>query len=486
MFAGLSDVCTDNMSSKSLNDLASLPSPQAVNVNISPRRKRQRAFSGIHGKGIREHLVDQDIMEGNLDDRIEEVTDEISDLSAEMALLRQSRNDTSKQIEILGAIVIKQSKTINQLHKRIVNEEKRSMQQNILVHNIKEASGENTDEKVISFLKEKGITDPIIRIDISHRIGAERKPGSNPRPIVVRMESRKAAEHVLKQTKPAKGAAWVKIDPYVTPHVPEEIREQRRKLYALADMYRKKNEKASISIKNDHIVVNQQKITNSIVPPAVQDILSRETQKQLLTKDIDILVSNEIQERGSKFTLYTAEVSSPSDVRNAYLKVSSLPKCAAATHLISAHRLKDENHSWHDDGDFGLGRFIYKLMCDQNISNRAFFLSREFGGVHIGQRRFDITMQLITEIMISGKKVVSTPQTPTASSTPWSSHKTRYTERKFVSATKRLPASLAPMDSTGSSIQDSESSDKECIASEDDVNKTLTPGKLTTNVKPPK
>ncbi len=86
-------------------------------------------------------------------------------------------------------------------------------------------------------------------------------------------------------------------------------------------------------------------------------------------------------------------------------QASSIPKCAAASHLISAHRLNDENHSWDDDGDFGLGRFIYKTMCEQNISNRVFFLSRDYGGIHLGQRRFDIAQQLVAEIMIHGKKL---------------------------------------------------------------------------------
>ncbi len=455
------------MSGTSLNHTSSSQHINNTELSTDQRQanKRQRARSGLLPSGNRNYF-EKGLMEGNIDARIEEISDEVSDLSSELALLRTHKNDTSKQIDILSAIVIKQSKTIKQLHSRVLNQEKRSMQQNILVHNVPEEKDENTDEKVSTFLKKKKIDDSAIRIDISHRIGAERKPNSYPRPIVVKMETRKAADILLQKTKPEKGVKRDRSTPYVTPHLPEEIREHRKRLYSLANVYRNKDKNAIVSIKNDHITVNKQKISCSVIPPTVQDVLTKHPQTG---KNISIIASNEIQEWGSKFTLYAANVTNPSEVRSAYLKVSAIPSCAAATHLISAHRLADDNHSWNDDGDFGLGRFMYKTMCDQSITNKVFFLSRDFGGVHIGQRRFDIAQQLITEIVISGKEVNPTP-TPTTSSflTP------KYHSRKFASALKRIP--LATYDSSDPSLAESESSDKESQVSEIDANKTLTPG----------
>ncbi len=443
----------------------------SYNSGCSSNRKRQRRISSDLLSLGKQLTGANDNMETNIANKLVDICEEVSDISSEIGLLRQCKHDTSKQIDILTAIVIKQNKKITHLHNRLLNEEKRSMQQNVLFHNISEDKNECTDKKVISFLKEQGIDESDIQIDVSHRIGVQRKPDAKPRPIVAKMVTRKNAQLILEKTK-IKGGKREKTSSFATPQIPEELREQRKKLYSLADTYKQKDGKASVEIKYDHIVVNKQRISDAVSAPSVQDILCIDKHTETSLQRITIHKSNDIQERGSTFTVYTAEVSNPSQARSAYLKVNSLPKCAAATHLISAYRFRDGKHSWNDDGDFGLGRFMYKLMSEQEIDNRIFFLSRDFGGIHIGQRRFDITQQLMAEIMVSGKKVEPLLLAPTATSTPFQLPK----QRKIIKASKSLPP-LTRMDSTGSSLVSSDISSAEASANEDDIDQTLTQAK---------
>ena len=65
----------------------------------------------------------------------------------------------------------------------------------------------------------------------------------------------------------------VKPDPtaiHVTCQLPEEIREQRKKLVSLAKIYRDKQKDADIKIKSDHLMVNKQVMRDPVSIPTTQ------------------------------------------------------------------------------------------------------------------------------------------------------------------------------------------------------------------------
>ena len=64
---------------------------------------------------------------------------------------------------------------------------------------------------------------------------------------------------------------------------------------------------------------------------------------------------------------------------------------AKATHNIYAYRLKCGNGTIEnscDDGEFGAGRKLLNLMRDKNITNTMVIVTRWYGGIHMGPKRF--------------------------------------------------------------------------------------------------
>jgi hypothetical protein len=67
--------------------------------------------------------------------------------------------------------------------------------------------------------------------------------------------------------------------------------------------------------------------------------------------------------------------------------------------MISAHLLNDGTFGWTDDGDHGLGKYLFRILEEKNLKNAILFVTREYGGVHIGYKRFEIILQLVNQLI---------------------------------------------------------------------------------------
>ena len=74
-------------------------------------------------------------------------------------------------------------------------------------------------------------------------------------------------------------------------------------------------------------------------------------------------------------------------------------KASAATHLISAYWLEcDDSFGYYDDSDHGMGKHLLSVMQHAEMSNCICFLTRDYGGIHLGYRRFEIVTELADDI----------------------------------------------------------------------------------------
>jgi hypothetical protein len=80
---------------------------------------------------------------------------------------------------------------------------------------------------------------------------------------------------------------------------------------------------------------------------------------------------------------------------------ATIPSVADKTHLISAYTLKNGQFGWQDDMDYGLGNFLYKTMVERELTDSICFLMREYGGQHIGKKRFEIIIKLVNDVLIN-------------------------------------------------------------------------------------
>jgi hypothetical protein len=131
-------------------------------------------------------------------------------------------------------------------------------------------------------------------------------------------------------------------------------------------------------------------------------------------RDYKFIHSDEKIAKGSRFKVYCHPVRNLADVRKAYKAISTIPEVAKCTHLISAYKIDDKTKGYQDDGDYGFGQQIMRTITDKGQQCMVYFLTRHFGGRHLGRKRFQIVHELIIQTIerttILGAPTASPPQ----------------------------------------------------------------------------
>jgi hypothetical protein len=311
----------------------------------------------------------------------------------------------AKQIELLTNTIIKQDKVIANLSNGMLDMQKRSMMNNVIIHNVLEKDNENCKKAADDAIGAKGIKVNY-EVERAHRTGPKRKPGDTPRPLIVRMTRQDQAYNVIKAAIPAKGKSVPKGAIKITPQNPDKTRYQRAKMGQLAYHVKEKKPNVKVAVKNDHYLIDGNKLKDEVKPPTTEKILTQTISQEDECRKITFYQTAFKEEQGSKFMMYSAEVSNSDEANLAYVAVQRFKMAATSTHLISAYRTASDEHGWQDDGDHGMGRHLYNAMKDKGIINSIIFLARDFGGIHMGMRRF----HLVTEMMSEMRSVIRIAQ----------------------------------------------------------------------------
>ncbi|XP_061164453.1 protein IMPACT-like [Saccostrea echinata] len=109
-------------------------------------------------------------------------------------------------------------------------------------------------------------------------------------------------------------------------------------------------------------------------------------------------------DEGNTFKAAAATVETYNQVRNFYKKIIIDPAYSTAEHNILVYRFKDNTGAIHeghnDDGEYGAGRRLVKVLRSLNVTNKACVISR-FYGKHLGFRRFQIIENLTADIVLA-------------------------------------------------------------------------------------
>lgn len=327
---------------------------------------------------------------------------DIGDLSGALATIQREQTDIKGSMNILTNLVIKQSETITELKHEIVNLKSRSMRRNVLLHNIAENTQEDCDTMVGKILVDNGYKDPLPCIERAHRLGSPYNNRKAPRPIVVRLLSEKAADDLITFGKKLpRDKERLKI----TPQYPPEVLEARSRMSQQIDELKTRapDTKFRIKMTNSELFINGEKQREGIKPPTTRDMLqmSADDRETAIQMGPTFFNSDSISEKGSNFRATLAAVNNISDVRRAYIKLLCDPVLAGATHNVAVYRLSDANQpgsvisSFYSDGEHGAGRHINYLLQRQKVSNVVVFISRIYGGAHLGYKRFQIMEKVL-------------------------------------------------------------------------------------------
>ncbi|XP_062573659.1 uncharacterized protein LOC134235534 [Saccostrea cucullata] len=116
----------------------------------------------------------------------------------------------------------------------------------------------------------------------------------------------------------------------------------------------------------------QEKVTT----PRAEDLLYVDEAEE---EKLEAVTSDPIYEGGNVFKTVATKASTYAEVRQFYKKVMSDPNSANAHHFVLAYRIQDAQGNirdgYCDDGEYGAGRRVVRLLGDQSATKAAFVIS---------------------------------------------------------------------------------------------------------------
>lgn len=141
---------------------------------------------------------------------------------------------------------------------------------------------------------------------------------------------------------------------------------------------------------------------------AIEKDLVDET--QLKIDPPEWILSDVVTELKSVFIARTARVTSPEQAKH-YVQhlLDSDKKVRAATHNITAWRMRDENgvvyQDQDDDGEAAAGGRLLHLMQLMDLWNCVVVVTRWYGGHHLGPKRFALINQVARDAFVKADYV---------------------------------------------------------------------------------
>ena len=225
-----------------------------------------------------------------------------------------------------------------------------------------------------------------LQFDRIHRMGT-RQDGRN-RPIIAKCSSTRTKDIIFQHVKNLKGSHFGVSEQY-----PQEVNERRNFLMTKFKDARAAN--LPTKWKVDKLIVNGNTFSQA---------KDHETfvHAKPSTETGDFCHTNVHQEKGSSFQGHVIKLDDKDQVIPSLHKLFSNHNVAKATHNMYAYRLNGKNsviENSNDDGEFGAGNKLIKLLREQNQSNVMVVVTRWYGGMHLGPQRFKCILKSATDAL---------------------------------------------------------------------------------------
>ena len=314
----------------------------------------------------------------------DENTTQIAHLKKDLQVQREKNN-------VMVGTIQRMSKIMGELHNRVTELEKTNMKTLLVITgfenipNKQECNGYLTD-----FLKQTLLIDA--KISDSYFIGE----GAS-KAIVMCFPSVQERNKVLFNKSKLKEFVNQHDEPiFINELLPAELNDQcRRDSEIFTSNKRNTASKVEMSFFKGSLQIQNEPYTRKVRVPLPEDFLSLSEDELANTMKYKIQPGKQISERASTFTGFIAKANSHRQVRTAYTKMKlAFPQ---ARHIICAFRVEDVLQCYAEDfcndGENGAGRVLLELLREQGYKNCALFVVRQYGGVRLGQKRFDIIKQ---------------------------------------------------------------------------------------------
>ena len=320
-----------------------------------------------------------------------------TELNDRIAALEKNNSALSDELAVLKGLAQVHDKQITSTKDKVVDLTARSMANNITISGILgDSKEENCKQKVMDFFRDT-VKVPDLQqndVEVAHRMGKLLDTATKPRLMVVRCKF-ELRERIFSYTKNLKDVTNASGDGfYVKPQLPEPLLTQKRERderfrsiqkanYLIPE--EEKHRRVPVQIKNKTLFINKVPQKHHIFPPTVQDMFNIDIEMDKKMAELKFVHSSTIKEKHSSFTGHAVNVKNSGDIKLAYKKLRLLyPKC---DHVILGYAIK--NHTgYHDHGEYGAGQKVMNCITQRGHSNTAVFVTREYGGIQLGPRRF--------------------------------------------------------------------------------------------------
>ena len=338
-------------------------------------------------------------------DNLESHLPSSTDLLERLYRLECSQATLKDDMAIVKGTLQVQDKIMKSNQDKVIDLTARSMANNVIITGIPESSTvhgqdtqevvpkENCKEKVLMFMRGKmkmEVTND--KVEVAHRTG---KPMLNkPRQIVVRCKQ-SLRDRIFKFTVNLKDELNEKGEPYyVRSQLPEPLATLKREREEWFRSIKKSNaqipdsekhRRVPVHIKNNTLFIKNVPQKQHIFPPSVKDIFNIDPEMRDRMNQIQLVHSDAISEKSSHFVGHAARVKNSKDVNAAYKKVRLL--YPESDHIILVYAVKNYT-GHHDHGEFAAGSRILQILLQRGMNDTVLFVTRDYGGIQLGQRRF--------------------------------------------------------------------------------------------------
>ena len=229
-------------------------------------------------------------------------------------------------------------------------------------------------------------------IKVAHR--AKGKRGLKPRSMIVRCGF-SLREHIFAYTKNLKDCKNADGDYYSTSkQLPEPLYTQKRERDQKIKEVKcqnaeipndQKHRHTEIKVKDNTLYLNKVPQKKHLHPPTVKDMLNVNPESREKIENLQTFHSVAINDKGSIFRGHAVHVKSSQEVKLAYNRIRLL--YPESDHVMVAYHIKS-HWGYHDHGEHGAGVKLQKILENRSINNIAVFVTREYGGIHLGPRHF--------------------------------------------------------------------------------------------------
>lgn len=369
-------------------------SPDTLTLILNSLSKLHDKFDTLHSdihhpdKGVEPRLVALEKESGDTELRLEQ-------LEEQNKLLR-------KELDICKGLIQRQHHYQKVLEHRVEDQAARSMSKNITISGIPYDKDENCGAKVLFFLKNiLAITCEAKDILVAHRLGG---PGQTD-PMMIATLTSDVKDRVFKNIENIKG----KKNPagqfyFINQQRPEGLSEKHRVIRAkikeikAANEHLPKDSKIKYSQKKEKLFIEGELYAPKVTAPEPVNLFPHPQEQQLMDNINILYTPNSVGEHGSRFWGAAVRVSNVAEVNRAYRKIRQ--DYPSEDKIMMAYIIKrgDSNISgYEDDHEHGGGYKVLKTMVTKRYCGIAIFVLRQYGGQHLGKKRFQYIEEVTNE-----------------------------------------------------------------------------------------